>query len=128
MSQLNRIEVCTFDQLEQERSKVVKINEYEIAIKNVNGKLYAFQNKCPHMGAPMVCGHVTGTMIPSEPHQYIYGCKDEIIRCPLHGWEFEMETGKSLFDPERMKIKTFDVFQEEGMVVLYTKLKTKELI
>jgi len=128
MSEWNRIEVCPIDQLQPGQSKVVRINSYEIAVKNINGKLYAFQNKCPHMGAEMVCGHPAGTMIPCEPHQYVYGYDDEIIRCPLHGWEFSMETGKSLFDPERVKIKTFSVCQEQNMVVLYTKMKAKQTI
>jgi nitrite reductase/ring-hydroxylating ferredoxin subunit len=128
MTQLNRIEVCSIDQLQPGQSRLVRINAYEIAVKNVNGKLYAFQNKCPHMGAEMVSGHVAGTMLPCNPHQYLYGYDDEIIRCPLHGWEFSMETGNSIFDPERVKIKTFNVCQEEGMVVLYTNLKVRQPI
>lgn len=128
MSEMNRIEVCPIDQLQPGQSQVVRINAYEIAIKNVNGKLYAFQNICPHMGAEMVCGHAAGTMIPCDPHQYVYGYEDEIIRCPLHGWEFSMETGKSLFDPEHVKIKIFKVCQEEEKVILYTKIGARQPI
>ena len=31
------------------------------------------------------------------------------VRCPWHGWEFDLRTGKSRFDPNRWKTQSYDV-------------------
>ena len=33
------------------------------------------------------------------PGEYERGGDGEVIRCPWHGWEFEVKTGRSWFDP-----------------------------
>jgi nitrite reductase/ring-hydroxylating ferredoxin subunit len=33
----------------------------------------------------------------------------EIIRCPWHGWEFDVRTGQSWCEPSRIKAKQFPV-------------------
>jgi nitrite reductase (NADH) small subunit len=40
----------------------------------------------------------------------------EILKCPWHNWEFDIKTGCSLFDPENVRIKTYNVKEEEGTV------------
>ena len=37
----------------------------------------------------------------------------EIVRCPWHGWEFDITTGRSVFNPHRMRVKTYDVAVEQ---------------
>jgi 3-phenylpropionate/trans-cinnamate dioxygenase ferredoxin subunit len=32
-----------------------------------------------------------------------------MVRCPWHGWEFDLATGRSYCDPARMKVRTFGV-------------------
>jgi nitrite reductase/ring-hydroxylating ferredoxin subunit len=113
--------------LKSGQRKLVTLDEAEIAIVNVDEKLYAFRNSCPHQGVPMVYGSITGTMLPSDPHIYQYGCENEIVKCPLHGWEFELKTGKSVFAPNQVSIRTYDVREEEGVIVLYVKRKPKNI-
>jgi 3-phenylpropionate/trans-cinnamate dioxygenase ferredoxin subunit len=43
-----------------------------------------------------------------------------VIRCPWHGWEFDLETGRSLLEPRRFGLRTFRVSQDDGQVVLHT--------
>ncbi|MGN6564337.1 MAG: Rieske (2Fe-2S) protein, partial [Thermomicrobiales bacterium] len=38
--------------------------------------------------------------------------------CPWHLWEFDITTGHCLVDP-KMRVKTYPVTIEEGMVVVY---------
>jgi nitrite reductase/ring-hydroxylating ferredoxin subunit len=128
MDKMNRIVVCLADDLLPGQRKVVDLNGYPISVFNVEERLYAIQDSCPHMGASLSCGNIAGTMMPSNPHQYLYGYENEIIRCPLHNWEFSLKTGSSLCSPDRIKIKTFHVVQEENLIVVYTKIgasKTK---
>ncbi|MFE4525605.1 Rieske (2Fe-2S) protein [Cytobacillus firmus] len=61
-------------------------------------------NKCPHQGVPMVFGSIGGTQLPSNPQEYVYGLHNRIISCPLHGWEIDLETGKTIFVPDKVSI------------------------
>jgi nitrite reductase/ring-hydroxylating ferredoxin subunit len=120
LSELHGRALCSAEGLKPGQRQLVDVDGLKIAIVNVDGELFAFRNECPHMGAPMVHGVVTGTMLPCQPHEYKYGRENEIVRCPLHGWEFDIKTGKSLFDPNGFRIKTYEVREEEGSIVLYT--------
>lgn len=42
--------VAQIDDLPPGKSKIVKINDRPIALFNVEGKLYAIHNSCPHEG------------------------------------------------------------------------------
>ncbi|SFJ37049.1 3-phenylpropionate/trans-cinnamate dioxygenase ferredoxin subunit [Paenibacillus sp. UNC496MF] len=80
-----------------------------IGVFNVHGRFYALKNSCPHQGAPLCVGTVTGMTLPSAPGEYAYGRDGEIVRCPWHGWEFDITTGKSIFDPHKCLVKTYEV-------------------
>jgi 3-phenylpropionate/trans-cinnamate dioxygenase ferredoxin subunit len=41
------------------------------------------------------------------PGEYARGADGEIIRCPWHGWEFSVRTGRSWFDPERTRVRSY---------------------
>ncbi|NBD24712.1 Rieske (2Fe-2S) protein [Paenibacillus glycinis] len=83
-----------------------------IGVFNVNDTYYALKNSCPHQGAPLCVGTVTGMTLPSAPGEYAYGREGEILICPWHGWEFDLTTGKSVFDPHKCLVKTYDVTVE----------------
>jgi 3-phenylpropionate/trans-cinnamate dioxygenase ferredoxin subunit len=55
---------------------------------------------------------VTGTTLPSEPGEYIWAREGEILRCPWHGWEFDITNGRSVFNPHRTRVKTYKVTVE----------------
>ncbi|MDQ1912640.1 Rieske (2Fe-2S) protein [Paenibacillus sp. GD4] len=93
----------------------VKVGGRSIGIYRIGGQFYALNNYCPHQGAPMCAGLVSGTTLPSEVYQYEYGRVGEIIRCPWHGWEFDIKTGKSLFS-EKIWVKTYAVEVSGGKV------------
>ena len=41
-----------------------------------------------------------------------------MMRCPWHGWEFDLRTGKSWCDPQRTKVRAFDLKVEEGAALV----------
>ena len=53
------------------------------------------------------------------PHEYVYGRHEQVIRCPWHGWEFDLESGRSLLEPKRVGLRTYRVTVEEGDVVVH---------
>ncbi|MFF2288991.1 Rieske (2Fe-2S) protein [Peribacillus butanolivorans] len=113
------LELFHMDELKVGQRQLIEVDGVEIAVLNVDGAYYAIWNKCPHQGVPMIYGSVMGTQLPSEPYQYNYGRHNEIISCPLHGWEFDLKTGKTLFNPEKVSIKTYPVTEENGSILLH---------
>lgn len=92
--------------------KIVEIAGRSIGVFNVHGTFYALKNVCPHQFAPLCEGKIMGTTLPSAPGKYIYGRQGEIIRCPWHGWEFDLTSGKSIFNPHRCRVKAYEVSLE----------------
>ena len=54
-----------------------------------------------------------GTNVATAPYEYVYAREGEIIKCPWHGWEFDIATGQSVFNPHRVRIQTYDVTVED---------------
>jgi nitrite reductase/ring-hydroxylating ferredoxin subunit len=92
--------------------RIVTVGGRSIGVFNVQGRFYALRNRCPHQGAPLCRGRIKGTTLPGRPYEYVYGRDQEIIQCPWHGWEFEIATGRTYFNPHRMRVKTYDVTVE----------------
>lgn len=101
--------ICRSKELQQGERKIVKLEGRSIGVFNIKGELYALRNNCPHQGAKLCEGKIQGVMLPSEPGEFLYGRDGEILRCPWHGWEFDIRTGKSVFDPFKCLVKTYDV-------------------
>ena len=67
---------------------------------------------CPHMGAELCKGWIVGLVEPGEPGQYKLVRQGEFLRCPWHGWEFDIRTGRSWFDPAKQRVKRYPVTLE----------------
>jgi 3-phenylpropionate/trans-cinnamate dioxygenase ferredoxin subunit len=90
-------------------SKIVDVAGRSIGLFNVAGTYYALRNRCPHQGAPLCMGSVQGTAHPTSPGEYAWGREGEILRCPWHGWEFDITTGRSLFNPHSTRVRKYEV-------------------
>lgn len=89
--------------------RIVEAEGRSIGVLNVHGIFYALRNSCPHQGAPLCIGRLSGTKIATKAFEYIYAHEDQIIKCPWHGWEFDITTGRSIFNPHRVRVKTYEV-------------------
>jgi nitrite reductase/ring-hydroxylating ferredoxin subunit len=89
--------------------RLVDVKGRAIVVFNVNGEFFALANRCPHQGGSLVQGHLVGLIEASEPGCYRYSRRGEIIRCPWHGWEFDLRTGKSWCEPDRVRARQFAV-------------------
>ena len=59
--------------------KAVKLAGHDLLLLQENGKTLLVKNQCPHAGAPLT--HAT--------------CVNNSLRCPVHGIEFDLTTGRS---------------------------------
>ena len=83
-----------------------------VGVFNVNGRYYALLNRCPHQAAPLCRGAIKGTAMPSAPGEYVWAREGEILRCPWHGWEFDLTNGRSIFNPHKLRVRTYEVTVE----------------
>jgi 3-phenylpropionate/trans-cinnamate dioxygenase ferredoxin subunit len=93
--------------------RIVEVNGTSIGVFNLKGDFYALRSSCPHQGAPLCLGRVLGTTFASKPFEVEYGREGEIIKCPWHGWEFDILTGRSVFNPHKVRVRTYEVTVEE---------------
>lgn len=104
--------VCRLSELPPGERRIVIIGGRSIGVLNVGGVLHALRNSCPHQNAPLCLGLITGTTLAGRPYEYEYGREGEIIKCPWHGWEFEIATGRSIFNPHKVRVRTYEVTVE----------------
>ena len=48
----------------------------------------------------------------------MYGLEGRVLRGPWHGWEFDLESGRSLFKPRPGRVKVYVVTVDDGYVVV----------
>ena len=89
--------------------RIVEADGRSIGVFNVGGRFYALRNSCPHQAAPLCLGAIKGMTMPSKPGEYVWAREGEILRCPWHGWEFDITTGRSIFNPHKARVKAYDV-------------------
>lgn len=80
--------------LDEHGRGVVTLDGRELALFRVEGRVHAFENRCPHEGNPLVEGEIAGPT----------------LTCVFHNWRFDLETGACLFGdaPARRYDATID--------------------
>ena len=106
--------VGTVTEIGQGQRKIVDVGGISIGVFNVRGTFYALRNRCPHQAAPLCQGSLKGTTLPSAPGEYVWARDGEILRCPWHGWEFDVTNGRSIFNPHRVRVRAYEVTVEAG--------------
>ncbi len=92
--------------------RIVRVGNQSIGIYHVDGSYYAIRNHCPHQGAELCRGKLTGTNLPTdEVGTYEWGLENRIVRCPWHQWEFDLETGRHLANPA-CRVRTYRIVRE----------------
>jgi len=84
------VKVAETSEIPAGKMKMVKVEEKEILVVNVDGKYYAIANKCTHRGGDLSKGSLNGN----------------IITCPVHGARFDVTTGKAISGPKIMFFKS----------------------
>jgi nitrite reductase (NADH) small subunit len=93
---------------------LVELKGRKFGIYKVDDTYYAVLNSCPHKAAPLCIGSSDGTMLPSNPSEFTFGLGNRVLRCPWHGWEFDITTGEALFGVSNKKVPVYPVSLENG--------------
>jgi nitrite reductase (NADH) small subunit len=73
--------------------------EHVVALANVDGAWHALDGVCPHQGGPLGRGELCGTT----------------LRCPWHGWEFDITTGRHRSSPT-VRQESYQVAERDGQL------------
>ncbi len=100
--------VCRVSELLNNGGKRFIVDDVDVAVFKVDGRIYALSNICPHQHSPLI---------------YDGFLEEGCVVCPAHGWMFNLETGKT---PTGQKgLNSFEVAVENGDV--YVKVYKKVL-
>ena len=94
--------------------KLVNVRGRPILIFNLDGDYFGILDRCPHQGASLCKGQLVGLVESDRPGQYNFTRSNEIIRCAWHGWEFDIRTGKSRCEPEKIKATQYNIDTKTG--------------
>ncbi|MBE9225066.1 Rieske (2Fe-2S) protein [Phormidium sp. LEGE 05292] len=86
-------------ELQEKGQLLVRLNQQTIALFYSNDRVYAIDNRCPHMGFPL--------------HGSV--CKDGIVTCPWHYARFDLASGGT-FDSWADDVRSFPVQIENGEI------------
>jgi nitrite reductase/ring-hydroxylating ferredoxin subunit len=90
---------------------VVEVDGTVVCVRNVDGEFYAIEGTCAHRGGPICSGEVEAVADDSRRGNGT----DLLVRCPWHGWEYDIGTGEQL-GPAGASLATFAVVVEDGIV------------
>lgn len=97
--------------------RVVEVGGYKVGLFNVEGKLFALADRCPHRGAPLCSrGQMVGAIVPIGDRLQLVD-EGEFIRCPWHKWDFEIATGKSPVAPQ-LQVRRYRVDTDGESIVV----------
>lgn len=105
--------VARLEELPPGSSRPVMRDGQEVALFNVDGQIHALTHRCPHRSGPLAQGTVERVPDPADP-----GARPTLaVRCPIHGWVFELSTGRCLTRPSA-SVQTYPVTCEQGEISL----------
>lgn len=78
-----------------------------LVLVQLDGAFYALADRCPHAGASLANGRISGIVESDGPGDYQLCRQGEMIKCPWHGWEFDIKTGQSWSDPQSTRARSF---------------------
>ena len=98
----NWTRITTMENIPPREGRSAEVGGVNVAIFNLDGRVLAIENACPHQGGPLCDGIVSGT----------------VVVCPLHGWRFDLETGMAVRASMPACITIFPARVENGIVLV----------
>ena len=92
--------VATADEVPVDGLRAVSTDKGEFVLANVDGNIYALEDRCSHQDYPLSAGELDG---------------DE-LECPFHGARFDVCTGRAIQLPAVAPVRTFQVEVRDGDV------------
>jgi nitrite reductase/ring-hydroxylating ferredoxin subunit len=114
--------VCQRSDLEEKKPYLKDLNGLVIGVILLKDKIYAYENRCPHMEGPVCLGDVKGK-VKTKLNENKEACgeyesEDEVnIVCPWHGLEFDIASGVCI--PEsNLSLNRFEAYVKDDQIFI----------
>jgi nitrite reductase/ring-hydroxylating ferredoxin subunit len=95
------IEVCDAADLRDGQLRSVTVGRARlVAAAGADGEVTVFFGACPHQGAPLEKGRMVTELASGRPGEMALVPGSLLLRCPWHGYEFELGEGRAITDPD----------------------------
>jgi nitrite reductase/ring-hydroxylating ferredoxin subunit len=114
-----RHEICRLDDLEPGGLLGVEVDGVAVVVaRTPKGEVHVLRDRCSHAGARLSRGRLLQKVSGDEVGAYVL-CEDEyVVRCPWHGYEYDVETGRCIADARRDRVRTYEVTVDDGVVFI----------
>jgi nitrite reductase (NADH) small subunit len=113
-------DVCAADDVAPGQMIPARAAETDVVvIRTRGGELHALLDRCIHQGGPLSRGRLQQATVGDRPGEYREDDGRAIVKCPWHGFEFDVATGCALFDARR-RVRRVPVREESGRVLVET--------
>ena len=89
----------TLDDLWEGEVRGVNLGGVDVVLCNVDGELFAYEDRCPHLANPLSHGVL----------------QQNTLRCVAHEWEFDARTGQGV-NPQAARLKPFPVRHDDDRI------------
>jgi 3-phenylpropionate/trans-cinnamate dioxygenase ferredoxin component len=96
------VTVAPLDEFPPGSVKIVNAGTITVGVYNLNGELYALEDRCSHDDGPLCEGE--------------FDLDEGVAVCPRHGSHIDIRTGAALSLPAVFPVETFPVVVEDGIV------------
>ena len=111
------IRLLPVDELVPGEMRCIEVEPRRILLlRKRDGSFAAVGDSCAHQGARLSAGKFGPLVTASDIGQYLDDTQVEVIRCPRHGFEFDVDTGRCPADPHGFRIKVYRVSVSDGYV------------
>ena len=88
-----------------------------VVVRDMDGSVYALRNRCAHSAAVLSHGRLLQKAVGDDVDQYELA-GELILRCPWHGYEFDLPSGRCIADPKRTRVRAYPVSIEDGTICI----------
>jgi nitrite reductase/ring-hydroxylating ferredoxin subunit len=117
---MQRHVVCKKEELRPGAARAVEAGGRRVAVACVEeGSYRAVADTCPHEMASLADGKVEKMWLSDVVGNYRASKSKCVIVCPWHNFEFDLDTGHSPCEPNRLRVKVYRAVLEHDEVVVY---------
>lgn len=110
--------MCEEAELQPGQMRCVRLGRMDVVVvRSGSGALHALPDRCIHQGGPLSAGSLGPSIASREVGSFALEEEGKILRCPWHGYEYDVETGCAVFD-QRRRLRKFKVTVDNGRVVV----------
>ena len=108
-----KVKVATWSELEEKKPRYALVAEVDLVVIRYGGDVSVLYGRCPHRGALMADGHVSG----------------KNLLCGVHGWDYRYDTGVSEYNNDEalhrfsawIDLKTDAVYVDEMEIIRWAR-------